>query len=407
MKLQQLPQEFIAALPILEKIEGAGYEAYFVGGSVRDTLLGKPIHDVDIATSAFPKEVKAIFEHTVDTGIKHGTVMILDQGQGYETTTFRTESTYTDFRRPDEVTFVRSLAEDLQRRDFTINALALKGDGEVIDLFDGLKDLTDHRIRAVGKAEERFFEDALRMMRALRFSSQLGFEIEPTTLQAIQDNAALLNNIAVERINTEFTKLLLGKNAWYAILELLRTGVHNYIPGLENSDIDLVGLAELLKQHQINDGTVAWMLLTFELGLTADDAQIFLKNWKHSNELIKVVRSGLRLLNQLRIKDVTDWQLYQVGTAIQATLTVLDLSELPIDSANLQVRYAQLPIKEKQALALNGGDLTKELALKPGPLFGKVLATLEYKVVMGELANDKPVLLQAATEIIQKDQQGK
>ncbi|MGO2223161.1 MAG: CCA tRNA nucleotidyltransferase, partial [Leuconostoc falkenbergense] len=138
MKIEKLPQEFVQAQPILATLEQAGYEAYFVGGSVRDTLLGATIHDVDIASSAFPEEVKALFNRTVDTGIQHGTVMVLDHGEGYEITTFRTESTYTDFRRPDSVTFVRSLSEDLKRRDFTINALAMRHDGEVVDLFDGL-----------------------------------------------------------------------------------------------------------------------------------------------------------------------------------------------------------------------------------------------------------------------------
>lgn len=138
MKIETLPAEFEPARPILSRIEEAGFEAYFVGGCVRDTILNLPIHDIDIATSAYPAEIKQIFSRTVDTGIEHGTVMILDHGTGYETTTFRTESGYQDFRRPDSVTFVRSLKEDLQRRDFTINALALKEDGTVVDLFDGL-----------------------------------------------------------------------------------------------------------------------------------------------------------------------------------------------------------------------------------------------------------------------------
>ena len=125
MIVKELPQEFLDAKPIIETIKQAGFEAYFVGGSVRDTLLGLPIHDVDIATSAYPREIKKIFKKTVDTGIQHGTVMVLDHGEGYEITTFRTESTYQDFRRPDHVTFVRSLEEDLKRRDLTINAFAM------------------------------------------------------------------------------------------------------------------------------------------------------------------------------------------------------------------------------------------------------------------------------------------
>src|SRR5699024_8631518 len=130
-----MPQEYIKARPIINKLEQAGFEAYFVGGSVRDILLHQKIHDVDIATSAFPAEVKAIFPKTIDIGIEHGTVLVLSEGEQYEITTFRTESTYQDFRRPDDVQFVRSLEEDLKRRDFTINALALNKKGTVIDLF--------------------------------------------------------------------------------------------------------------------------------------------------------------------------------------------------------------------------------------------------------------------------------
>ncbi len=167
MIIEKIPEEFKRALPILNTLKDAGYEAYFVGGSVRDTLLGLPIHDVDIATSAYPEEVKQIFNKTVDTGIEHGTVMVLDHGEGYEITTFRTESTYQDYRRPEKVEFVRSLQEDLKRRDLTINALAMDAAGEIIDLFDGLTDLKMKVIRAVGDPNERFNEDALRMMRQL------------------------------------------------------------------------------------------------------------------------------------------------------------------------------------------------------------------------------------------------
>ncbi len=204
MKIETLSSEFVAAQPVLQRLEAAGFEAYFVGGAVRDMLLQKPIHDVDIASAAFPEEVKKQFDKTVDTGIQHGTVMVLDHGLGYEITTFRTESTYTDFRRPDTVTFVRSLSEDLQRRDFTINALAMTYDGEIVDLFEGLADLSAGVIRAVGEAEVRFTEDALRMMRALRFSAQLGFQIAPDTRAALQRLAPNLAKIAVERIRVEF-----------------------------------------------------------------------------------------------------------------------------------------------------------------------------------------------------------
>ncbi|MFR4032841.1 MAG: CCA tRNA nucleotidyltransferase, partial [Streptococcus sp.] len=145
MRLSYLPSEFQKALPILEKIKSAGFEAYFVGGSVRDALLNRPIHDVDIASSSYPEETKQIFERTVDIGIEHGTVLVLENGGEYEVTTFRTEDVYVDYRRPSSVSFVRSLEEDLKRRDFTVNAFALNENAEVIDKFDGLADL-DNRV---------------------------------------------------------------------------------------------------------------------------------------------------------------------------------------------------------------------------------------------------------------------
>ena len=403
MKLEKMPAEFVAALPILETIEAAGFEAYFVGGSVRDTLLGKPIHDVDIATSAYPEEVKALFDRTVDTGIEHGTVMILDHGQGYETTTFRTESTYTDFRRPDEVTFVRSLEEDLKRRDFTVNAFALTKDGEIIDMFDGLSDMDNHILRAVGEAEERFHEDALRMMRAVRFAAQLDFKIEEKTLQAVKDNAHLLANIAIERTNVEFTKLLQGKAARYGLLEMIATTLNKYMPGLETVDIDLIGYADLLADQQPANDEEAWTLLAFELGLTPEDAGLFLKKWKHSNDMVKTIKASIKLLNKLRLGDVEAWDLYETGAAIDNALRVATLSELVVDVPKLQSRYADLKIKTKNELAFNGGDLTKGMGLKQGALFGKILATLERKVVAGDLANNHAVLQAEAQKMVEKE----
>lgn len=403
MKINTMPTEFTDALPILETIEAAGYEAYFVGGSVRDTLLNKPIHDVDIATSAYPEEIKRIFQRTVDTGIDHGTVMILDHGTGYETTTFRTESTYTDFRRPDEVTFVRSLTDDLKRRDFTVNALALTKTGEVIDLFGGVADLNEKVLRAVGKAEERFHEDALRMMRAVRFAAQLDFKIDDETLAAISANAALLANIAIERINIEFTKLMQGPAASYGLVELIKSGLNKYMPMLGNSDRDLAALALLLQQGQPVTDNQAWTLLAFELGLNPEATGRFLKAWKQPNDMIQIAKASVAVMNDLRAKDVDDWQLYQTKSAISTTLAVIKLSEFHVDVNRLAERYQALPIKDKKALTINGSELVKELQLAPGPLFGKILANLEYQVVMGQVSNDKEMLLRAAVEFVQKE----
>ena len=186
-----------------------GFSLYLVGGAVRDYVLGKPSHDYDFTTDALPMEVKSMFRRTIDTGIKHGTVTVLFKGGSYEITTFRTEGDYSDSRHPDNVCFVRSLEEDLKRRDFTINALASNvQDGEIIDMHDGLSDLKNGTIRAIGNPMERFKEDGLRMMRAARFSAKLGFSIEGNTLSAMKALKENIRNISRERIREEFFRLV-------------------------------------------------------------------------------------------------------------------------------------------------------------------------------------------------------
>ncbi|HEX5563751.1 MAG TPA: CCA tRNA nucleotidyltransferase, partial [Sporosarcina sp.] len=215
---------------VVRELEEAGYEAVFVGGAVRDHLLGKEPSDFDIATSAMPEEVKRVFKHTIDVGIAHGTVMVMMDNEPIEVTTYRTESTYTDHRRPDEVNFVRSLKEDLQRRDFTMNALALTLTGELIDPFGGMEDLRACKIRAVGNASDRFHEDALRMIRAIRFSSVLGFDIEEQTLQAIEENAASIRHVSIERIKAEMDKLWIGANPGKALASIVDTRLSTHLP---------------------------------------------------------------------------------------------------------------------------------------------------------------------------------
>lgn len=195
---------------VLNRLHAAGYEAYVVGGCVRDSLLGREPEDWDITTSALPDEVKAVFRRTIDTGIRHGTVTVRMRGQSYEVTTYRVDGDYKDARHPSEVTFTRSLLEDLRRRDFTINAMAYSPEQGIIDEFDGLGDLRRGLIRAVGDAKERFTEDALRMMRAVRFAAQLDYRIEAETAEAIRALAPNLSRISAERIRTELEKLLVS-----------------------------------------------------------------------------------------------------------------------------------------------------------------------------------------------------
>lgn len=195
---------------ILNMLTAAGYEAYAVGGCVRDSILGRIPQDWDVTTSARPDQVKEIFEKTIDTGIQHGTVTVMVEHEGFEVTTYRIDGEYEDARHPREVVFTRSLIEDLKRRDFTINAMAYNETEGLVDVFDGIGDIERQIIRCVGEPEERFTEDALRMLRAVRFGAQLGFAMDPGTRAAIGRLAPNLKKISAERIQTELVKLLVS-----------------------------------------------------------------------------------------------------------------------------------------------------------------------------------------------------
>ena len=205
---------------VLDRLHENGYEAYVVGGSVRNMMLGMPVDDFDITTNALPNETKLLFPDftVVETGIKHGTVTVVVNGENVEITTYRTEGEYTDSRHPDKVEFTSSLELDLSRRDFTVNALAYDGEGTVVDLFDGEEDIKNKVIRAIGNPYERFNEDALRILRAVRFSSVLGFDIEENTRCAMLECKHLLSKISKERIAVEINKFLCGKNVKNALL---------------------------------------------------------------------------------------------------------------------------------------------------------------------------------------------
>lgn len=212
---------------IIHTLQAEGYDAYAVGGCVRDCLLGRTPKDWDITTSARPEAVKTLFSHTIDTGIQHGTVTVMLDHVGYEVTTYRIDGEYEDARHPKEVVFTGNLLEDLRRRDFTINAMAYNEDAGLVDAFEGAKDLKKGVIRCVGRPHDRFGEDALRMLRALRFSAQLGFSIDGATRQAIADLAQNLARVSAERIQMELLKLLTSDNPQVMrdVYELGLTGV--------------------------------------------------------------------------------------------------------------------------------------------------------------------------------------
>lgn len=195
---------------IINNLQLHGYDAFAVGGCVRDSILARRPEDWDITTSARPEEIKKLFRRTVDTGIEHGTVTVLLGKDSYEVTTYRIDGAYEDSRHPKEVRFTNRLEEDLRRRDFTINAMAYNDDVRLVDVFGGMKDLNHHLIRCVGDPKERFSEDALRILRAVRFSAQLNFPIEPETAEAVKELAPTLENISAERIQTELVKLLVS-----------------------------------------------------------------------------------------------------------------------------------------------------------------------------------------------------
>ena len=214
----------VNAEKILRVLEKQGFEAFIVGGCVRDSILGRRPDDWDITTSARPEQVKALFRRTVDTGLKHGTVTVLMDKESYEVTTYRIDGEYEDGRHPKEVAFTASLEEDLKRRDFTINAMAYHPDRGLVDLFRGMDDIRAEIIRCVGNPLERFGEDALRILRAVRFSAQLGFSIEAETKTGIEELAPNLKLVSAERIQTELVKLLVSPHPDY-FLTAYETGI--------------------------------------------------------------------------------------------------------------------------------------------------------------------------------------
>ena len=210
---------------ILNTLNEHGYEGYVVGGAVRDYVMGKTPHDWDITTNAKPEEVKAMFSKTVDTGIKHGTVTAILDGEGYEITTYRTDGNYTDGRHPDSVAYEDHIEKDLSRRDLTINAMAMDVHGKIVDPFGGLNDIRNGIIRCVGLPDDRFTEDALRMMRAVRFEAQLGFTLDDTVKASIRKNADKLAYVSNERIRDELTKMLMSKEPKRGFLDAYETGI--------------------------------------------------------------------------------------------------------------------------------------------------------------------------------------
>ena len=306
----------------IEILKSKGFEAFLIGGSVRDFVMGLPIGDIDITTNATPDEVKQVFAdfRVIETGIKHGTVTVLINDEPLEITTYRSEGAYSDNRHPDSVVFSNSLADDVVRRDFTMNGIAFNFDNGFCDLVGGLNDIENQTIRCIGNAETRFREDALRILRAMRFSAVLGFEIETETKKAIHKCRDLLKNISAERIREEFTKLICGKNA-YNVLQEFADVVTVFIPEMS----ECVGFEQKNRHHCFDvythtlkavdlspqNAIIRLALFFHDIGKPSvahfdeKGEQHFYSHPKKSAEMTKKIMTRLRFDNDTKNKVVT------------------------------------------------------------------------------------------------------
>lgn len=367
---------------VIEQIESKGFKAYFVGGCVRDYCLNRPIKDIDIASSAKPEEVQNIFPKTIPVGIEHGTVIVRYNHVSYEVTTFRKEDKYEDFRRPSKVWFVTNLEEDLSRRDFTFNAMAMDKNFQLIDPFNGREDLKKQQIRTVGKPDERFSEDPLRIMRAFRFMSVYDMSIEEKTKLALKKNAPLLKRISTERITMEFKQLLEGEQAGKALKLMQDCGVFPYMP----CPLEEISEGSLLSfdWSSLESEEQRWAAI---IVLTkVDDERDFLKAWKLPN---KVIQSVLNILASFKKEKWSKMDLYTTG--INEALSGLRLKCLVEDesyeeqASKLKQLTKEVVIHSRDDIPLNGEDILKIKQKAPGVWVGQLFQELEKEIVEGKL----------------------
>lgn len=390
---------------ILARLSAAGYRAYAVGGCVRDTLLGIVPHDWDITTSALPEEILAVFadEHTIPTGLKHGTVTVMKNHMPLEVTTFRIDGAYTDSRHPESVTFSDRISDDLSRRDFTINALAWNKDSGVVDCFSGIKDLENGLIRAVGEPEKRFEEDALRILRGYRFSAQLGFSIEENTRKALVSESPRLKNISRERVSSEFCRLITSKGALSVLKMLEEDGVLPYI--LEGADYRLPDAAILDRIEEIPttpEDRLAFLLY----GQNAVDAKAWLRSLRLSNDQFGdiVTISWLDAPSELTEDAYGARRLLSAyGELTERALCVAAAHGRNVSALSDAVRQARAdrdPISIKE-LAIGGKDLIAS-GLAKGAEIGRLLAALLDLVHHDPKKNTSDVLLSEARRLAGK-----
>ena len=391
-------KDFVMDLPgnvafILDKMKSAGYEAHIVGGSVRDAVLGRERGDYDITTNALPEETKAVFDgyRIIETGIKHGTVTLVLDSEPYEITTYRLDGDYKDNRHPDSVTFTSLLGEDLMRRDFTVNAMAYNPDTGITDLFGGRQDSADRLIRAVGDPYKRFDEDALRILRALRFAAVLDFEIESETAVAVRSRAHLLSSISKERIYTEFKKLVMGVSA----LKILTEYADVIAPLTCGLLIENVPKKELFDKSELQTRFAALFLLNSDS--PSEHGYRVLTELKTD----KLTRSGvsdtLRVYKDIDFKDETAVLRHLADYGAELTLSALRLGVLiekfgeREEALYLSALASGKPYAISQ-LAVRGNDIAS-LGVR-GEKIGEALKKLLYTVIDGRVENEREALLE-------------
>ncbi|WP_019414773.1 CCA tRNA nucleotidyltransferase [Paenisporosarcina sp. TG20] len=378
-------EQWQAGKNIISTLKHNGFEAVFVGGAVRDYVCHKEANDIDIATSALPNEVKIIFKRTADVGLAHGTVLVIEKQVPIEVTTFRTDGEYTDHRRPTDVKFVRSLEEDLKRRDFTMNALAMTDSFQIIDLFNGQQDLHNKIIRTVGMPIDRFKEDALRMLRAIRFTAQLGFSIEKNTFEAIKSCAKDISYVSIERITAELEKMWLSTNLNIGLNALTKSNLVNYLPG--NFRFTHEKWAQLGNPQDV---LVCWtfLCLLHDKPNALELARVFkLSNdlKQQINQLVKATE--IRYERQYTIDDLYQFdESYLIHAEMLSRIVCSDIELMPIEG--IVKRKRSLQIQSIRDLVISGDDLMRWYNKPGGPWLKVALTKIEHAVLHEKVVND-------------------
>ncbi len=401
------------ALCVLKRLEENGFEAFMVGGCVRDWLLDRPVHDIDICTNAHPGDVMRLFPDHVPVGLQHGTVAVKQGGYLFEVTTYRTESGYRDYRRPEQVQFVSDIKEDLARRDFTINAMAMNRSGVIVDPFDGRRDLALRLIRAVGDPLTRFGEDALRLVRAARFAAQLGFRLEAKTMAAIETQAPLLRHIAVERIRDELNKLIDSGSPHTGGEIIITTRLLQAFPLLER----LFDQAQPHVWRLTHLGSLRqkWAFLCYAAGLRQEETAELCRLLRFSRRDTTGVLAFVAILHRLtpawdEPKEVEWGSLlldygWDVCIEVDSLLQGIWWNRRDRRSSQALIdTYDSMPVKSVQELAVTGRELQDSLGRKPGEWIGRTLRYLLEQAALHGLANTPEQLLAAAKREVEADE---